>query len=387
MRLLPKHLRGQLGRLRTRRARQDTDHPPPTDSSPLDDMQEVAPLVTLARSFRKAPPLQVDERFADRLEELLLASTARQAQISQIKEQERKERRFWIASIGLLATPRARGVVMACSLLVLCLGAGLMVMRGLPPSQSQTTRSTSTIKQVQLTDQAAHTQLNLLTSLANPEHAQTYRAELTKLEQQIYDCAQEAATVPTRSEWDQAEQELTDLKADARQVLYQLLSGLALPERVLTTTELGNLGAAVPVLRTVELSLTPTHTQATIHLLGSGILPGARLLIDDLMLTVNGVWQNGWYDITIPWSMSRPQPHSLGLLNMDNTATQTVTFAIEIEQGNDDRGKNSGSGSSGRDGDGDGSSGGGGSGSGSGSSGSGKGSGSGGSGSGRGGPG
>src|SRR5207302_1716105 len=124
-------LRGQLGRLRTRRTRQDTDHPPSPDPSPPDDIQEVAPLVTLARSLQKAPPLQVDARFADRLEELLLASTVRQAQITQIKEQERKERRFWIMSIGRLATPRARTVVAACSLLVLCLGAGLMVMRAL----------------------------------------------------------------------------------------------------------------------------------------------------------------------------------------------------------------------------------------------------------------
>ncbi len=354
MRLLPDHFYEQLEHYRAHRAGQIKDRlPSPVPSA---DEQEFEPLVTLARSLQRATPMQVDAGFADLLEEQLLASAAQQIQLGQTRKQEHRDRGYWIAPIKPAMT-RTRAALVAClCLLVLCLGAGALVMRSLPLPQKTVS---VTANQVELTEQEVRTQLHMLASLADPAHAQIYRQELTKLDQQIIACAQEVEAVPAGSAGQRAAQELTEVKTDTRKMLYQFLLGLALPERVLTTTELGNVGATVPVVQSALFTLTTSKSQAVVVLRGSGILPGAHLFIDNQELSVNGVLQNGGYAITIPWSAQLPTPQYLGILNQDHTAAQTAVLTITTQNSStptpsgDDgghRGGRDGSGGGGRDG-------------------------------------
>ncbi len=332
MRWLPERFSEQLERCRAHRSGQNRVGSQTSAFSPEED-EEIEPLATLARSLQNARPMQADARFADLLEKQLLASTARQTRLSQATKITRQQQEARLSPMKLAL------VAFTC-LLVLCLGIGTLVIGSLPLTHKPVQ---STVNQVELTDQAAHTQLHTLASFADPAHAQAYRGALTKLDQQIDDCAHEVENVPAKSGWQQANRELTELKADARQALYQLLLPLAQLERVLTTTELGKLGASVPVVRSASFTLTSAKNQATVFLQGSGIMPGAHLLVDTQEIPLNGVTQNGGYAITIPWSAQSPLPQHLGILNKDHTAAQTTTLLIQSTQSTDDKGGGDGS--------------------------------------------
>ena len=343
MRLFPKRIHKRREYCRAHRSRQNRDWPQFPASST--DEQEVESLMTLAHGLPRVTPLQVDAQFAERLEKQLLTSAARQ-QLLQATKKERWVQRY--RSPIKLTMMYTRAAILSICLLLVILVAGVLALRShsLSPPTAH-----STVKQVDMTDQAARTQLQLLAGFANPAHAQSYRGALVELNEQITECSQEVATVPAGFSRDQAEQEMVRLKADTRHALYQFLVGLAVPERVLTTTELGNVGATVPVVQNAQFTLTPSKSQAVVLLHGSGIEPGAHLLIDNQEVSVNGTMQNGGYGITIPWSAQLPVPQQLGVLNTDHTAAQTTTLTITVEQNNDDRGGDGGGhGGKGRDG-------------------------------------
>lgn len=291
--------------------------------------QEIESLMTLAHSLQRAAPLQVDEHFADLLEKRLRVSAAQRAWAAQQTQRRRtRARRPRIASKrrGIMA------VFAACACVgLLVLSAGGIALLVKSPHVPQRPVA-STVQQVKQTDQAAHALLRTLNSLADPTHAQDYRKALINLDQQVVACAREVATVPSGSGWEEAMQELTELKADARGALYRLLVNLAFPERVLTTTELGKLGASVPVVSSAVFTLVPGKGQALILFHGSGISSGAHALVDGQEITGSGVTEAGGYEMTIPWSGTQPILHVLGVLNGDNTAAQTTSCTFQVGQ-------------------------------------------------------
>lgn len=333
MRLLPEHLHEQLERWRTRRSGQNNDWLS-SSTSPTDEQEEMEPLAMLAHSLQRAAPMQPDARFADLLEVRLQRAAALHFHTHQTKKQEHWDLGHKLVPIRLTwARPRTIGVCLC--VLFLFLGVGALVLRSFPlaPQNAQ-----AQVHRVEVTEQAVHTQLLILAGLTDPIHAQAYRNALTKLEQQIDDCAHEVDNVPTGSDWDHAESEFIEVKTDARQALSLFLPNLATPERVITTTELGQLGAPVPTVDSAQLTLIPTKNQITIILHGKGILPGAHLLIDNVEIPVNGVLQNGVFTITIPWATQQSLPQTLGILNTDHTAAQTTVLTVKDEPENDDRG-------------------------------------------------
>lgn len=333
MRWLPERFYEQLSRCRAHRSGENRDWP---QTSALSTKEEVEPLTTLARRLQKATPMQVDAHFADLLEKQLLASTARQALFKQATKRARWKQGFRFSPMKFTTMSLSTRIAFCC-LFVLCLGTGVLVTGSLPLPQKTAQAS---VKQVELTEHAAHAQLLTLADLADPAHAQAYRGALATLDKQIDDCAHEVETVSTKSDWQHANHELIELKTDARQALYRFLPSLAQSERVLTTSELGKLGATVPVVRSASFTLNSTKSQATVFLQGSGIMPGAHLLLDTQEIPVSGVIQNGGYQIIIPWSAQAPLPQHLGILNTNHTAAQTAT--IQTTQNNDDKGGDDG---------------------------------------------
>lgn len=347
MKLLADHFHEQLERYRAHRSEQN-ESGSLLPASLSDEQEEVESLLTLAQSLRKAKPMQVDAQFASLLEQQLLVAAAQHVHTGQTLKKEEWRYRFWLIPMWL-TMPRLRTVCAGICLLALGLGASFLAlsMHAAPPQTTQTVTV-----QIEQTEAEIHAQLRLLFSLANPVHAQAYRQELVKFDQQIADCAHEASVVPAgTSGWAHANEELTELKQLSRRELYRLLQDLALPEQVLTTTELGHLGATVPVVQNAQFTFFPSTNQAMVFLLGSGILPGAHLLIGEQELPETGVLQNGGFEITIPWSTQQPFPQQLGILNTDHTAAQTTALTTRDgdEQSGDDGGHRGGGGG-GRDG-------------------------------------
>ena len=113
-----------------------------------------------------------------------------------------------------------------------------------------------------------------------------------------------------------------------------LLLRLALPERLATTEELGRLGATVPQLTSVTVTL-PAHGngQATVSISGTDLQPGATLLVNDQPVVATGTLQQGVYVFLANWK-GKQHPHTVGLMNPDGTAAETTAITLKSPTGN-----------------------------------------------------
>jgi len=347
MKPLPDRLNDQLER-RTTRSWQ-SEEPPDWLLSPVhtpDQDPEVDELVALALRVQSAPHLQVDPEFAGQLEQHILVRNAAL----------RLERpvRSWTYPRLLQAHPVFRIALSLC-LLLLLLGTGVLVTAAQVTSpdnplyvvkhweqQVQVSLVKSPENQAQLELQFARDRLKMLVNLADAAHAQAYGEALVELDQQLYAASRAINALPAGVDHDRVESQLATLQADARHTLRGLLPQLALPERLLTTDELGRLGDTVPHLVSAEIVL-PAHPngQAVISIAGEDIQPGAQLLVDSRLMDVRGSLQNGWYVFVANW-VGNQHPQRLGILNPDGTAAQTTTITLNSsdDHGNSNHGGN-----------------------------------------------
>jgi len=300
---------------------------------------EVDRLVALAHRLQSASPLQVRPDFSRQLERRLLLRNAE-------LRQQRTER-GWSLSRLLQAHPVVGAIICLC-ILILIASTGTLVAAAQandPTSPLYTLKrweqhvqiSLSTISpesRAELNLQAARDRLHMLASLATPAHAQNYRQALVDLDQQIDTAAQAINALPPGSSQRNLLSELATLKADARRTLRGFLPQLALTERLATTAELGRLGDAIPILKSVEIVLPSHHNgQATISITGTGIQAGAQLLVDGRLVEVSGSFQNGVYVFVVNWK-GEQHPDSIGILNPDGTAVQTTAITQKKSGGN-----------------------------------------------------
>jgi len=304
---------------------------------------EADAFVALALRFQAAPPLQVDPDFARRLEQRMLARNA-------VLHLERPVRRW--AFLRLLRAHPVLRVALGLCFLLLLLFTGVLVGAAQatnPDSplypvkhweqQVQVSLATSPENQVHLDLQFAQDRLKTLVALADATHAQAYSEALVELDQQLAAASRAIDTLPAGAEHDRVESQLATLQAAARHTLRGLLPQLALPQRLLTTDELGRLGDSVPHLVSVAITL-PAHPngQATISLSGADLEPGAQLLVDSRLVEATGALQNGRYVFVANWAGNQ-QPQRLGILNPDGTAAQTTTITLNSS---DDHGNGNG---------------------------------------------
>ena len=300
---------------------------------------EVDELVALALRLQSARPLQADPDFARQLEQRILVRNA-------ALRLERPGSSWWFPR--LLRVHPVFGLALSLCLLLL-LGTGVLAVAAQVTNpnnplyavtrwerQVQISLANSPEKQTELELQFARDRLNSLASLANSAHAEAYRKALTELDQQIRAASRAINTLAAGADHDRMVIELAAFKADTRHTLREFLPHLALPERLVTTDELGRLGDTVPRLTSAVIVL-PVHPneQTTVSISGDDIQPGAQLLVDNRLVQVRGSFQNGLYVFVAHW-VGNQHPHSIGILNPDETAAQTtvITPGSSNEHGN-----------------------------------------------------
>jgi hypothetical protein len=323
----------------------------------LEDLAEepqIAALVSLAWHLQQAAPLQVDPEFARRLEQRVLL------QIRAVQEQSQKRRlpaglANWLQRETAGSWPRTLRLAVVSLLCLLLLGGGSLfaaaqVANPVSPlyrlklwqQNISLTAAGSDLRRAQLRGQLAREQLQALAGLVNSPQA--YRAALRDFEEKMELFAQAIHALPAGADRTRLTEELTRLEADARQMLYQLLPRLAIPERLLTTSELGRLGANIIHLSSAMITVSQ-HPKSvlTVSLSGSGLQPGATLLLDNQPVSAAGTLTDDAYTFLLVWQgRNRQLPRSLGLLNPDGTAVATTAVVVKYE----DRGNGANSGNS-----------------------------------------
>jgi hypothetical protein len=307
---------------------------------------EVDELVDLAHRFQSASPLEVDPDFARQLEQRVLMHNAA------LRFQQFRRRQSFPRLWG--ARPFF-GVALSLCLLLFLLGTGVLVVAAQVSNPDnplyavkrleqhvQVSLANSSENQAEMDLQSARDRLNTLAKLV--DSAEFYNQALADLDQQISTASKAINALPAGRLHDRLGGELATLEADARSILRRLLPQLALPERLVTTSELGHLGDNVPRLKSVAIAL-PAHPngRATISISGQGIQPGAQLLVNGQLVIVQGSLQNGLYVFVADW-VGNLHPQSIGILNPDSTAAQTsaITLTTLDEHGNGNGNSNSG---------------------------------------------
>jgi len=345
---LPERLNDRLER-QTAHSLKDEESPgwlpsPPAQTSQSDP--EVDELVDLAQRFQSASPLQVDPDFARQLEQRVLMHNAT------LRSQQFRHRwsfpRLWGARPFF-------GVALSLCMLLFLLGTGGLLVAAQVSNPDnplyavkrleqhvQVSLANSSENQTEMDLQSARDQLNTLAKLV--DSAEAYNQALADLDQQISTASKAINALPAGRSHDHLGGELAAFEADARSILRRLLPQLALPERLVTSSELGHLGDNVPRLKSVTIAL-PTHPngRAIINISGQGVQPGAQLLVDGRLVIVQGSLQNGLYVFVADW-VGNLHPQSIGILNPDSTAAQTsaITLQTSDEHGNGNGNSNSG---------------------------------------------
>jgi uncharacterized protein YwbE len=326
-------------------------HPWRDDSS---GNAEVDELTNLARHLQAAPQVRVDADFAQTLERRLLRQALTNQQAGARKSRLRQawqRHRVAISFIGL-------GV-----LLLLLLGIGLLVLalqtakptnplysfeHGQTPGQTTSTpfptlTSTATLPpdQASLDLQVARSHLQTLLTLTAPAQSSAYVQTLSQFDTQLTKAANAISALPAGTEKSDLSTQLSTLRSDARQQLRALLHTLTSTASAATTTELGRLGEAIPSVTGASIIL-PAHPKgnATISITGSGIQPGAQLLVDGKLVQATGTLKNGQIVFVLTWK-SEKHPHSLGIVNPDGTVAQTTNVTITSAQKDNGNGNGS----------------------------------------------
>ncbi|HEU5197982.1 MAG TPA: DUF5667 domain-containing protein, partial [Ktedonobacterales bacterium] len=227
----------------------------PSSEPAFKGTSQIEALVSLAEQLQAALPLQVDPAFAHRLEKRVLAHQT-------ALRHSRTPRKGWHWSLVGLSPARSAVVLALCLLMmVIVMGTGVLLVAAqvedpMNPlymvkqweQQVQVSFVSSPTDQAELHVQYARDQLATLGAFTDPSKATSYQEALTNFAQQVTLATQQITALPAGPDQDRLTRELAALHTEAHQTLHTLLRKLAVPERVLTTEELGQLGETVPTL-------------------------------------------------------------------------------------------------------------------------------------------
>lgn len=308
---------------------------------------EVDEFVHLAHRFQSASPLKVDPDFARQLEQRVLMHNA--ALRLQQFQRRRSLPRLWGAHPFF-------GVALSLCLLLFLSGTGVLLVAAQVSNPDnplyavkrleqnvQVSLANTSNNQAEMDLQSARNRLNTLAKLV--DSAEVYKKAIADLDQQINTASQAIHALPVGSRHDRLVGELAAFEANVRSTLRQLLPRLAVPERLVTTSELGRLGDNVPNLKSVAIAL-PAHPngRATISISGQNIQQGAQLLVDGRLVVVQGSFQNGMYVFVVDWA-GNLHPQSIGILNPDGTAALTSAITLQTsDEHSNGNGNNNGRG-------------------------------------------
>jgi len=331
MNMLEERLNDQLEQIvqRARRNEQQISGLPGPAPS-VEHTSQIEELIALARRLQRTPQVQASPDFVRRLELRLRLRNA------ELRLQDRHRR----SPLLLLQARPLLSALLGLCVLVCLLSASVLVLAahtdpGSPlyalslwERHMQVQLSGSLVDQATLDLQLAREQLAALPGLVGPTHTEAYHQTLYDLDQQVRAASTAIDGLPAGSAQERLVEELAGLKADAIHMLRGLLSRLALPERLVTTGELGQLGDTIPLLTHARI-LLPAHPngQATISLQGSDLQANAQLLVNSVPVDARVIVQAGQLVFQVAWK-GELHPRILGILNPDGTAVQTTAIAI-----------------------------------------------------------
>jgi uncharacterized membrane protein YgcG len=326
----------------------------------------VTRLVRLAQHVHTTSEFQVDPAFASRLEQQLHAHQA-----TLRRTQRRASRRGWLIHGGRGVHPLLSSAAALCLVVLLSVGV-LAAARGVDNPNNplygikvweqnvQVSLAGSASSQAELHLQFARDRLDALEGLADGAHGAAYQKTLGDFDQQFTLASQQISSLPAGADQDRLTTELATLKSDAIDTLHSLLPRLGLAEQFATTDELGRLGAAVPQLASVEVTL-PAHPngRATVTIQGANLQSGAQLLVDGKPKPATGSFEGDAVVFVVDKWTGSQHPQSIGILNPDGTAAQSTNVIVKTAS---DSGNGNGSGNGSGNGNGNGNGNGGGSG-------------------------
>lgn len=315
---------------------------------------EIDELVTLARRLQSTSHLQADPDFASQLERRMLIQHAA------LSRKQPAHRWFFPRMWHMNPAP---AIALGFCLLVLLLGTSMLVVAASITNPAnplyvlkrweqhvQVSLSNSPTPQAELDLQYARERLHTLASLTNPAHDDAYRQALADLDKQMNDATRAISALSVVPERNRLRNELSSFEAEERHTLRTFLPQLDVPDRLVTTDELGRLGDIVPRLLSVEIVLSVRSSRhIIISISGDNIQPGAQLLMDGQVMEAQGSFHNGVYVFML--SLSGNQlPRNIGILNTDDTAAQTTTITMKSSNENSNSNSN-GNGDSGNNGE------------------------------------
>ncbi|HEY7781383.1 MAG TPA: hypothetical protein VIC85_14335 [Ktedonobacterales bacterium] len=313
------------------------------------DDPELAPLMDAAQRLAPLAAARPDPVFAQALEVRVLAHSAeRRTRLAGVPEPED----VWGAPADP-RRPRARAshaplrVALVAAAVLVALGLGAVASfsaaaQAVPGSPLfglhrleqnwQVVTATDSAGRARLHLEYAHEWLAVVRDAATSHLGDpTYRDAVQAVRDEDTATAREIAAMGAGTERTALAADLANLRADERTTLRAALPAVGWPDRVLTTTALGQLGISVPSVASATLA---SHGQSwRVTLTGTGFAPGAVLLVDGQpagqIISVLG----DQLEADVPATADSGVPGSLGIGNPDYTAAATsgirVTGSLE----------------------------------------------------------
>jgi len=324
---------------------------------PNDVDAKVREMVALAERLQASSALMVDPAFAQRLERKVLAHSVR------YNTQTQARGRNWHWLFG--RTPRV-WVTFATLLFCLLTGTGTVLAMAASTANAdnplygvkvweqdvQLSLANTPVNRANVSLQIIRDRLDAASSQAHISQASAYHRTIEGIGEQFDATTQLINTLPAGPDQQRLSSELAILKNDACHTLYSLLPKLAFREQLATTALLGHLGAQVPSIQQVTITVTGhSPAQATIIIMGTNLTSKTHLMINNQLVTGTCALQHNTCVFVIPWSNQGP-PSSIAVRNEDDTTAQMtgITFARTDGENNEDNSRSVGKNNNGGDG-------------------------------------
>ncbi len=292
---------------------------------------ELGPLLESAQRLAPLRTAQPDPAFARAFEERMLA---------QADEQRQREEPGALRRFPAIRSAALRPALVA-AVLLLALGLGTLTAAGAagPGSPLFGLHRLEQRFQVGIAGDSAdraHQHLQFARQWLAAVHdaaAQhrgdpTYSDALAALRAEDTDAAHEIAQVPADTQRAALEADLAALRVDERTTLQAALLAIGWPDRITTTTALGELGVAVPRVTGATLA-AGDDGRWHVTLMGAGFESGAVLLVNGQPAGAVTAMSNGLLMAWLPLDDLEQAPASLGVGNLDGTAAATDIVQVQ----------------------------------------------------------
>ena len=328
---------------------------------------EVREMAMLARHLQVSSALQPTPAFVQRLERRVLAHN-----ISHMQTKAARNKWRWLFGGGSALQPNTNTNIQIIRLafvaLLLCLLVGSSTLLAMAATvsnpndplysvkiwehQTQQMLASSPQSRATIGLQIIRDRLKEIPGLTGASHASAYQQALDQIEQQMDTVSNIIHALPTGSQRQNLANQLATSKTNARSTLHGVLPKLPLDERVITTTELGQLGVPVPDIQSATVVIKPSPaSQATITVTGTNLTSTMNLLVNDEVVANGCALQQNTCTFTIPWHGEAPIK-LIAIFNADDTCAQTTHITLtddDRNNGNDANGQSKGNGTSGND--------------------------------------